>query len=95
MARRVPIGNAQGVTRCKRKAELQTLAGRDAMEAREDFWNRSGERVDRRHVMPKEQLYAPTESPYPFTSKKRCRETHKTQYGQFGRVFHRSLVYGT
>ena len=52
---------AQGVTLCKKKAELQPLseADRDAMEARRDFWKRSGEFIYCHHVMPREQLYVP------------------------------------
>ena len=43
-------------------------ADRDAVEAKEDVWSTSGEIIYHHHVMPREHLYVPKESSFPFPS---------------------------
>ena len=61
----------KGWTRCKKKAELQTLieADRGAAEAREDFWSMSGEPIKSNYAMSGEQVRVPKEPSFPIALK--------------------------
>ena len=85
------LSEAQGITLCKKKAELQSV-----LKLIKTPWKQgkisavSWEFIHRHHVTPREHLYVPKASSFPILSK--CSEADKTQFGQFGRAV--SMIYG-
>lgn len=68
-------------------------SNRDATEPRDDHWSTSGYHIYRHHVAPRDLLYAPQESSFPFPLKYMGRRAaDKNIPGQHGGEKHRRLL---